>query len=231
MAPLDDSGEAVSGSSNDYDEEEEYEDEEEDLNEDSVSSESVNHPKDLAEKKKLLLNTVTPYPSVYRKLAAAFGRTHATKYTFSVLRSKTIIESDSVLRESETDSDCRSDRAAALDEQKVLSLELHRLADSEQSDFLSERLRGHLRPRVHRRRPLPASAVLPVGGLLLVRERGHGQEHPGHLGEGRAPRLHVQHFPADEGLPGAEEAGVPLGPEGIPARADSQQRERGVRGA
>lgn len=69
MIALDDSGEAVGGNSNDYDEEEEYEDEEEDLNEDSVSSESVNHPKDLAEKKKLLLNTVTPYPSVYRKLA------------------------------------------------------------------------------------------------------------------------------------------------------------------
>lgn len=83
---------------------------------------------------------------------------------------------------------------------------------------------------MHRRWPLPASAVLPVGGVLLVRERGHGQEHSGHLGEGRAPRLHDQHFAADEGLPGAEEARVPLRLEGIPARADIQQRERRVRG-
>lgn len=58
-------GDLLNGNSNDYDEEVEYDDEEEDLNEDSISSESLSHSKDLAEKKKLFL--VTPYPSVYRK--------------------------------------------------------------------------------------------------------------------------------------------------------------------
>lgn len=36
-----------------------------------------------------------------------------------MLRSKAIVDSDAVLREAETESDCLSDRAAALDEQKV----------------------------------------------------------------------------------------------------------------
>lgn len=36
-----------------------------------------------------------------------------------VLRSKTIVETDPVLREADTESDCLTDRAAALDEQKV----------------------------------------------------------------------------------------------------------------
>lgn len=36
-----------------------------------------------------------------------------------MLRSKAIVENDPVLREAETESDCLSDRAAALDEQKV----------------------------------------------------------------------------------------------------------------
>lgn len=36
-----------------------------------------------------------------------------------MLRSKTIVETDPVLREAETESDCLADRAAALDEQKV----------------------------------------------------------------------------------------------------------------
>ncbi|XP_031620477.1 SPARC-related modular calcium-binding protein 1 isoform X2 [Contarinia nasturtii] len=43
---------------------------------------------------------VTPYPPVY------------------LLRSKTIVETDPVLREADTESDCLTDRAAALDEQK-----------------------------------------------------------------------------------------------------------------
>lgn len=36
-----------------------------------------------------------------------------------MLRSKTIVENDPVLREADTESDCLADRAAALDEQKV----------------------------------------------------------------------------------------------------------------
>lgn len=36
-----------------------------------------------------------------------------------MLRSKTIVETDPVLREAETESDCLADRATALDEQKV----------------------------------------------------------------------------------------------------------------
>lgn len=36
-----------------------------------------------------------------------------------MLRSKTIMETDPVLREADTESDCLADRAAALDEQKV----------------------------------------------------------------------------------------------------------------
>lgn len=40
-----------------------------------------------------------------------------------MLRSKAIVDSDAVLREAETESDCLSDRAAALDEQKVSSVE------------------------------------------------------------------------------------------------------------
>lgn len=44
---------------------------------------------------------VTPYPPVY------------------LLRQKTIVESDPVLRESESDSDCLADRATALDDQNI----------------------------------------------------------------------------------------------------------------
>lgn len=37
----------------------------------------------------------------------------------TVLRSKTNVENDPVLREADTESDCLADRAAALDEQRV----------------------------------------------------------------------------------------------------------------
>lgn len=40
-------------------------------------------------------------------------------FIVSVLRSKTVADGDPVLRETETESDCLTDRAAALDEQKV----------------------------------------------------------------------------------------------------------------
>lgn len=42
-----------------------------------------------------------------------------SSFSKTVLRSKTIVETDPVLREAETESDCMADRAAALDEQKV----------------------------------------------------------------------------------------------------------------
>lgn len=49
--------------------------------------------------------------------------TKITFFTFfflsTVLRSKAIVETDPVLREAETESDCLVDRASALDEQKV----------------------------------------------------------------------------------------------------------------
>lgn len=47
------------------------------------------------------------------------------KISWTVLRSKTIVEADPVLREAETESDCQTDRAAALDEQKVCAVRLH----------------------------------------------------------------------------------------------------------
>lgn len=50
-----------------------------------------------------------------------------------VLRSKTIVESDPVLREAETESDCLADRAAALDEQKVWT---HKYVDGNISNAL-----------------------------------------------------------------------------------------------
>lgn len=48
---------------------------------------------------------------------------------FTVLRSKTIVDSDPVLREPENESDCLADRAVALDEQKahlvILFIRIH----------------------------------------------------------------------------------------------------------
>lgn len=38
---------------------------------------------------------------------------------YIVIRPKTIVETDPVLRETESESDCLADRAAALDEQKA----------------------------------------------------------------------------------------------------------------
>lgn len=42
-----------------------------------------------------------------------------------VLRSKTIVETDPVLREAESESDCLADRAAAMDDQKVIKRSPH----------------------------------------------------------------------------------------------------------
>lgn len=53
-----------------------------------------------------------------------------------MLRSKAIVDSDAVLREAETESDCLSDRAAALDEQKVSDcLPIFRLSNDSNTDF------------------------------------------------------------------------------------------------
>lgn len=40
-------------------------------------------------------------------------------FVYIVIRPKTIVETDPVLRETETESDCLADRSAALDEQKA----------------------------------------------------------------------------------------------------------------
>lgn len=70
---------------------------------------------------------MTPYPPVYCKyFFQLFSFSNLTirnelnsSFSKTVLRSKTIVETDPVLREAETESDCMADRAAALDEQKV----------------------------------------------------------------------------------------------------------------
>lgn len=44
---------------------------------------------------------------------------HINIFEYIVIRPKTIVETDPVLRETETESDCLADRSAALDEQKA----------------------------------------------------------------------------------------------------------------
>lgn len=82
---------------------------------------------------------------------------------------------------------------------------------------------------MHARRPIPTCPVLSIRGLLLVRQRGHRQEHSRYLRQGRPTQLLGEHNSTNEGLPGAEEARVPARAEGIPAAAGSQTHKYGVR--
>lgn len=73
-----------------------------------------------------LFTTVKPYARSYTLLSfLSFSddqhKNHIFHFFFlsTVLRSKAIVETDPVLREAETESDCLVDRASALDEQKV----------------------------------------------------------------------------------------------------------------
>lgn len=59
-------------------------------------------------------------------LFSLFGKKLTVVFEFeTVLRAKTNVENDLVLREADTESDCLADRAAALDEQKVNNKLIH----------------------------------------------------------------------------------------------------------
>lgn len=77
-----------------------------------------------------------------------------------------------------------------------------------------------------------ADPVLQVGGILLVRPRGHRQKHPGHLRQKRHPQVRPadDRQQADEGLPGRQEEGVPQEPHAVPPHPHDGDNERQQRG-
>uniref|UniRef100_A0A8D8AD70 (northern house mosquito) hypothetical protein n=1 Tax=Culex pipiens TaxID=7175 RepID=A0A8D8AD70_CULPI len=85
---------------------------------------------------------------------------------------------------------------------------------------------------MYRRRPVSTGAVLPIDRLLLVRARGHGQEHSRHVDQGQATpvrRLSGRWRSSDAGLPGRQEAGVSAGFEGLFEAADCEQLGHGCK--
>lgn len=114
----------------DYEESvEEYEDEDDNH---GSNSDAMNRRIDFGRRQKPFLTPVTPYPPVYcefmvpnRSLCNLQRDIYQIQTSSAVLRSKAIVDSDAVLREAETESDCLSDRAAALDEQKVNIFHTH----------------------------------------------------------------------------------------------------------
>lgn len=128
----------------------------------------------------------------------------------AVLRSKAILETDPVLRETETESDCLADRAAALDEQKVCPS--HRLIIKEQTiswNFFAEWSSSVVCARMHDWRPLSTDPVLWLCRLLLVRARRHRQEYTWHINKRRPTGLCNKLVAADEGLSRTTKTRIP----------------------
>lgn len=108
----------------------------------------------------------------------------------SVLQAKTTMElrgeQDPIFKDSEAESDCLSDQAAALEEQRVISCAKFRQILRLTWFDLPEWCDRPVRAGMYRRWPVSTGAVLPIDRLLLVRARGHWQEHSRHVNEGQA---------------------------------------------
>lgn len=98
-----------------------------------------------------------------------------------VLRSKTIVETDPVLREAESESDCLADRSAAMDDQKVIrkELTLSKRAFAERYFLLIflEWCRSIVCTRMYTRWQIPTDSMLSFSWILLVRSWRHRKKY------------------------------------------------------
>lgn len=132
----------------------------------------------------------------------------------------------------ENDSNCWMDQSVTLEEQGV----------SHQISFAKETSVCYSNP-IARWKERPICAAVPSGWslsahsvlllhvhfVLLVRQRGHGKEHPGHIGEEQAASVWRERGRAThEGMHRAAQDAVPQRAKGLPQHLSSAQQHHRV---